>query len=183
MDMGITASEWARADAWWVNHQGASLAPRGRFAVCAGSKWSSKQWPSERYLEVGRNLIREHGLLPVVLGGNEDRELGHQLISKWGTGLCAAGDLTVRESAALLKNATFYLGNDTGVMHLAASLDWPGRWFPYGAGHQVLRHEVPCAGCLSHHCPHANECLTGITIDSVMQACEVVLESGNLTAR
>lgn len=192
MDMGITTGERAHADAWWVNHQGTSLAPRGWFAVCAGSKWSSKQWPSERYLEVGRKLIQEHGLLPVVLGGNEDRELGHQLIFKWGTGLCAAGDLTVRESAALLKNATFYLGNDTGVMHLAAamgtpcvgifsSLDWPGRWFPYGKGHQIIRHDVPCAGCLLQVCNRSNECLTGITTDDVFEACLKILRQEMMT--
>ena len=186
MDMGITADEQARADAWWVNHHGASLAPRGWFAVCAGSKWSSKQWPSERYLAVGKKLIEEQGLLPVIFGGSEDRELGKQLIAQWGTGLCAAGELRVRESAALLKNAIFYLGNDTGVMHLAAAmgtpcvgifsaLDWPGRWFPYGDGHQIIRHEVPCAGCLLQVCNRSNECLTGIEVDQVLSACQKVL--------
>jgi heptosyltransferase III len=186
MDMGITTDEQARADAWWLNHQGTSLAPRGWFAVCAGSKWSSKQWPAERYLEVGKKLIQEHGLLPVIFGGSEDRELGQQLIAQWGTGLCTAGDLTVRESAALLKNAIFYLGNDTGVMHLAAamgtpcigifsSLDWPGRWFPYGEGHQVMRHEVPCAGCLLQICNQSNQCLTGIQVDQVLSACQKVV--------
>jgi ADP-heptose:LPS heptosyltransferase len=186
MDMGITTNEQAQADAWWVNHQGSSLSPRGWFAVCAGSKWSSKQWPSERYMAVGKKLIEEHGLLPVIFGGSEDRELGHQLLAQWGKGLCAAGDLTVRESAALLKNAIFYLGNDTGVMHLAAAmetpcvgifsaLDWPGRWFPYGDGHQVIRHEVPCAGCLLQVCNRSHECLTGIEVDQVLSACQMVI--------
>ncbi|MCB1275575.1 glycosyltransferase family 9 protein [Prosthecobacter sp.] len=186
MDLRITAEEQSRADAWWSRHCGEARAPHGWFALCAGSKWSSKQWPAERYAEVGRLLIEKHGLLPVILGGNEDRELGLRLISGWGTGLCAAGELAVRESAALLRRARFYLGNDTGVMHLAAAvgrpcvgifsaLDWPGRWHPYGPGHEVLRHEVPCAGCLLKQCPFANECLTGIDVMRVHEACETVL--------
>lgn len=191
MDMGITADEQARVDEWWVNHQGASLAPEGWFAVCAGSKWSSKQWPSERYLAVGKKLIEEHGLLPVIFGGSEDRELGRQLIAQWGKGLCSAGDLSVRESAALLKNATFYLGNDTGVMHLAAAmgtpcvgvfsaLDWPGRWCPYGEGHQIIRHDVPCAGCMLQLCNQNNQCLTGINVNQVLSACQKVISKGRM---
>jgi heptosyltransferase-3 len=186
MDMGITACEQARADAWWATQKGPSLAPHGWFAVCAGSKWSSKQWPAERYYEVGKKLIEEHGLLPIIFGGNEDRELGHKLIARWGTGLCAAGDLSVRESAALLRGAAFYLGNDTGVMHLAAavgtpcvgifsSIDWPGRWFPYGQGHQVIRNEVPCAGCMSAFCSQHILCLTSIEVGRVLSACQKVL--------
>ncbi|MFN0076482.1 MAG: glycosyltransferase family 9 protein [Prosthecobacter sp.] len=186
MDLRITASEQGRADQWWERQHGRELAPRGWFAVCSGSKWSSKQWPWDRYLEVGRRLIREHGLLPMIFGGGEDRELGLKLIAGWGMGLCAAGELTVRESAALLGRARFYLGNDTGVMHLAAAmgtpcvgifsaLDWPGRWHPYGRGHQVLRHHVTCAGCLLQVCRYSNECLTGIQVDRVVSACEAVL--------
>lgn len=192
MDLGITAKEQARADAWWLEQNGPQTAPHGWFAVCAGSKWTSKQWPADRYQEVVHRLIDQTGLVPVIFGGAEDRELGRSLIQGWGQGGCAAGEFSVRESAALLRHARFYLGNDTGVMHLAAAmgrpcvgifsaLDWPGRWFPYGEGHQVLRHEVPCAGCLAQRCPYANECLTGISVEAVMRACETVLASQKIT--
>lgn len=186
MDLALTDKEREAANKWWVANDGVRLAPNGWFAICAGSKWSSKQWPTENYFEVGRRLIEAHGLLPVVLGGAEDREIGQRLISTWGKGLCAAGDLSVRESAALMQNARFYLGNDTGVMHLAAAvgtrcigifsaLDWPGRWHPYGVGHEVVRHEVPCAGCLLQTCDKENICLRKISSTQVLKACERVL--------
>ncbi len=186
MDMRITPAEQTKADQWFELHRGNELAPRGWFAVCSGSKWSSKKWPAERYQEVGRRLIAQHGLMPVILGGREDRDLGEQLIARWGAGLCAAGDLSVRESAALMRGAKFYLGNDTGVMHLAAAvgrpcvgvfsaLDWPGRWYPYGNGHRVLRFDVPCSGCLLEMCNQHNECLRGIEVDRVHDACLEIL--------
>lgn len=187
MDLGLTAEEKNRADAWWRQH--GTPQDTGRwFAVCSGSKWSSKQWPADRYAEVGRRLIVERGLLPVIFGGSEDRALAQQLIAGWGAGLCAAGELSVRESAALLQQARFYLGNDTGVMHLAAAvgtpcvaifsaLDWPGRWHPYGPGHRVLRHEVPCAGCLLQVCDRDHLCLAGISTDAVYQGCREVLDT------
>ncbi len=182
MDLSLTKVEDEHADAWWQRQAMPDHHTRPWFAVCSGSKWSSKQWPAQNFLEIGRKLMNQHGLLPVIFGGREDRAAGKRLISDWGGGLCAAGELSVRESAALLRHARFYLGNDTGVMHLAAAvgtpcvaifsaLDWPGRWYPYGEGHQVLRHEVACAGCLSPVCDHQHHCLTGVSADSVYQAC------------
>ncbi len=187
MDLAISASENKRVADWWQRQDGPAKAPRGWFALCCGSKWSSKQWPEQRYREVGRRLIDEHGLLPLIFGGPEDRQLGERLIADWGCGLCAAGELQVRESAALLQQARFYLGNDTGVMHLAAAvgrpcvgvfaaIDWPGRWHPYGKGHEVLRVEVPCGGCFQATCPLNNECLTEISVEEVYQACCRVIQ-------
>ncbi len=183
MDMGITAEERQVAETWLVRN---GLAGKPWFALCNGSKWESKRWPEDRYLTVLQRLAREHDLTPVIFGGREDVESGMRLIEQLGRGACSAGELQVRESAAMLQMARFYLGNDTGVMHLAAavgtpcvgifsSLDWPGRWSPYGPGHRVLRHEVPCAGCLSPICRHHHECLTGISADSVYAACMDVL--------
>ena len=193
MDLLITPAETAAADHWWSKERGPGLSPKGWFAVCTGSKWTSKQWSLDRYLEVGRKLKDEHGLLPVVMGGAEDRETGRSLIAAWGGGLCAAGELSVRESAALLRGAAFYLGNDTGTMHLAAAagrpcvaifsaVDWPGRWTPYGKGHRVFRVEVPCSGCLLEVCNRQHQCLAATEVDSVYRACLDVLQADSPTA-
>ena len=107
-------------------------------------------------------------------------------MAAWGTGFSAAGELSVRESAALMEGAQFYLGNDTGAMHLAAAMgrpcvavfsarDWPGRWHPYGEGHKVLRFDVSCSGCMLKICDRELQCLKGIQVDQVYQACEGIL--------
>jgi ADP-heptose:LPS heptosyltransferase len=151
-------------------------------AICAGGKASSQLWPWERYAEVVRLLIAKHGIFPVIIGGTEDREVGKKLLASWGTGLCSAGELSVRESAALMEDARFYLGNNTGVMHLAAAVgipcvavssarDWPGIWEPYGSGHKVLRFDVPCSGCKLEACDKELQCLKGIQVQEVYEAC------------
>ncbi len=185
MDLCLTAAERERARQWW-HANGNPATPQGWVAVCPGAKMASKLWPWERYAEIGRRLIREHGILPVVIGGAEDREVGIKLLGAWGGGLCAAGQLNVRESAALMEKSRFYLGNDTGVMHLAAAVgrpcvaifssqDWPGIWEPYGTGHQILRFEVPCAGCRLAVCDQELKCLRGIEVQRVYAACLAVL--------
>ena len=185
MTLCLTETERERARQWW-QASGYSTPPRDWVAICPGAKWTSKLWPWERYAEVGRLLIERHGVFPVIIGGPEDRAVGLKLLAAWGTGLCAAGQLSVRESAALMETSRFYLGNDTGVMHLAAAVgrpcvavfssqDSPGIWEPYGPGHHVLRFDVPCSGCRLSVCDQQLQCLLGIEVQRVYAACAAVL--------
>ncbi len=187
MDLRITDAERQRAKDWWRQKAGPRVGPNGWVAICPGAKLTSKLWPRERYAEVGRLLMEKQGLFPVIIGGREDREAGEELLSEWGAGWCAAGELSVRESAALLEGARFYLGNDTGAMHLAAAVgkpcvavfsarDWPGIWEPYGEGHKVLRFDVPCSGCQLDVCDKKLQCLRGIEVQQVYDACLAVLQ-------
>ncbi len=188
MDLALTSTERARAQDWL--HTQAITQPW--VAICAGAKWTSKKWDAARFQEIGKRIHAELGLLPVVMGGPEDREQAQALVQAWGHGAIAAGELSVRESAALMEHAKFYLGNDTGVMHLASAvgipcinlfsaLDWPGRWLPYGDHHINLRAKVDCAGCLSAECPHQNLCMDRLSVDLVWQACQKLHSSLALT--
>jgi len=185
MDLRVTDQEQRQVESWWQK-QKSRPEKQAWIAVCPGAKWASKRWPLEQYAALGRRLFQAQRLLPVVVGGSEDREAAQYLIQQWGAGLCSAGELTVRESAALLAGARFYVGNDTGVMHLAAAMkrpcvgifsaqDWPGIWEPYGKGHKIIRLAVECAGCQLKECNRQLECLNHIGVDQVYQACREVL--------
>lgn len=187
MDLRITQEERERVRNWWYKH-GNPPQPNGWIAVCPGAKVTAKLWPLERYAEVVELLIRDSGVLPVIVGGPEDRKAAECLLSRWQVGFCAAGELTVRESAALMADARFYLGNDTGAMHLAAAMgtrcvalfssrDWPGKWEPYGPGHKVLRFDVPCSGCKLDVCDKGLICLNNISVQEVYEACRKVLSA------
>jgi ADP-heptose:LPS heptosyltransferase len=100
----------------------------------------------------------------------------------------------VREAATALKRCLLYIGNDTGTMHLAASLkvrcvaifsarDLPGRWQPLGKHHIVLRKQVPCEGCMLVTCvEHGLACLAQIGIDEVEAAATRVLDDAGMMA-
>jgi ADP-heptose:LPS heptosyltransferase len=182
MDLGLTADEQESARAWLREHCGDALAENRLVGIAPGSYWQSKLWPEERYAELGARLIEKLDMFPLMLGGAEDAERSERLLVRWGRGANAAGRLSIRHSAAALRECRLYLGNDTGTMHLSAAvgtpcvaafaaLDWPGRWFPYGRGHTVFRRPVPCAGCLQRICDHDLECLKLIEVDEVFEAC------------
>ncbi|MCP4713390.1 MAG: glycosyltransferase family 9 protein [Planctomycetes bacterium] len=156
-------------------------------AIGPGSKMAVKRWPGDRYSRVVQDLIDEYNIWPVVFGGPEDQALGEALVQKWRLGYVAAGALNIRESIAALSKCGFYLGNDTGTMHMAVAAglkcvaifsarEYPGNWYPYGSGHKILRAEVPCENCILEEClEHNNKCINSIEIEQVFQACEELM--------
>ena len=186
LELDLTTAEKQSAGRWLKDN----LPPERVNRVVGfgpGSKWPSKVWTEERFAQLGSRLVKFTGVFPIVFGGPEDRALGERLIQAWGQGANAAGALSVRVAAAVLKNCDAYVGNDTGTMHLAAAvgtrcvtimaaIDWPGRWSPYGQGHLVLRRTVPCEGCLLRVCEREGmKCLKEIGVDDVFHACCQVL--------
>lgn len=182
LDLRLTTAEHARASEWMNAHT--AQPDRVVAAFGPGSKFASKLWPEERFAEVGEHLVKSKRFYPIVFGGPEDFELGERLLARWKTGANAAGQFTVRESAAALSKCRLFIGNDNGTMHLAAAvgvpcvaifsgIDWPGRWHPYGAGHTVLRRSVPCDGCQLRVCSqHDLICLKRISVAEVLTAVE-----------
>ncbi|MCX7856936.1 MAG: glycosyltransferase family 9 protein [Deltaproteobacteria bacterium] len=156
-------------------------------AIGPGSKMQGKVWPKERYFEVVKRLIYEFDIWPVVFGGQEDRMLGEYLIRQLGRGYVAAGALKVRPGIVALSRCIYYLGNDTGTMHMAvvagipcvavfSARDFPGLWYPYGEGHIVIRKVLPCEGCMLETCvKQKNKCLMDISSDEVYEACREMM--------
>jgi len=144
----------------------------------------AKRWPLNRFIEVARRVCAD---LPasrlIIFGGREDFRLGEDIRKAIGRKVVnVAGKLTVLESAEALRRCSVYVGNDTGVMHLAAAVgtpcvaifsarDHPGRWDPWGTNNIVLRKEPPCAGCLLDVCTKEDMmCLKDIHVDEVVSA-------------
>jgi ADP-heptose:LPS heptosyltransferase len=185
LDMRLGQTEAAEVALWR-----SAVGPDGGrtwIGVGPGSKMPAKRWPLDRFGEAVARLISRHDVWPVVFGGPEDRGDGATLIARWRRGFNAAGELSVRGSAAALRRCALYLGNDTGTMHLAASAgapcaavfsarDWPGAWYPYGVARRVFRAALACEGCYLETCAErANACLTAISVDEVVAGCEELL--------
>lgn len=162
---------------------------RSLVALCPGSKQPIKCWPVDRYAEIGTRLIREGSVNVAIVGGPEEAAVGAVIGARWPVDRWAnlASRLSILQSAALLRQALFYVGNDTGAMHLAAAVDTrcvavfsarePARsWFPWGDRHMVLRRDVACQNCYLTVCDaEGMRCLTDITVDEVWAACRRML--------
>jgi hypothetical protein len=111
----FTSEERRAADEW------ASRLPPRFLAVHPGSGSPTKNWPAERFAL----LVRAHGGgLPWLLSsGPAEAELIGPLAALPGAVL--ARDLPARVLGALLARAGLYVGNDSGVTHLAAAAGAP----------------------------------------------------------
>lgn len=186
-DLLLTDEERSTSLDWLERRLCSNISESRPIAVAPGSKWSSKIWNEDRFVKVVKELINYKNIFPIVFGGREDREKGERLIDHWGKGVNACGELTVRQSAALLERCELYLGNDTGTMHLAAAvgvkcvaifaaIDLEGRWVPFGTGHRIFRSKVECQHCHTPDCFNYHKCLELIETDAVIKASLSILD-------
>ena len=112
--------------------------------IFPGSGNPAKNWPAEKYAALASTLSKRAGVA-VILGPAESsleaifRERGVPVLK----------DLDLPTVAAIARLAVAFVGNDSGVSHLAAAVGTPGmaifgptdpaRWRPLGHRIDVLR--------------------------------------------
>jgi ADP-heptose:LPS heptosyltransferase len=124
-------------------------------AVAPAANWMGKAWPAERFAQVARRLLGPGGALEggrlMVLGAKQDRE--PTASAKAAVPRNRLIDLVGTDSLlvcyAALKRARLFIGNDSGLMHLAAAAGAPTlglfgpsdevRYGPWGEACRVLR--------------------------------------------
>jgi ADP-heptose:LPS heptosyltransferase len=87
-----------------------------------GMMMDSKRYPTDYLAVVADTLAQELEASLVLIGGPADGQLVNQLRDKLSTPTQTfVGDLTFPEIGALAAAAQLYIGNDTGLTHLAAA--------------------------------------------------------------
>lgn len=155
-------------------------------AVAPGANMQSKRWPMERYAAVVASLVSRWKVVPLYIGGENERGLCEEL-QKQCAGVCLIGR-PLGEVESAMRRCSLYVGNDTGLAHLAAAVglpcvvvhscrDIPGIWEPYASKLNVLRAGgVSCEGCLLTDCTvSGHPCLMSIAPDAVVKACGTFL--------
>ncbi len=165
--------------------------------LCAGASTERKRWPVERYATVARFILDHYpNTAVVVVGGPGDREAGEQIVRELqGRGLNVAGDLALRETAAVLAKCGLYLGNDTGPMHIAAAVGVPivaiyadpplpelassagntaARFDPWGVAYRTVTPSDGAANIADTSASGASP-IAAVTVEQVIQAVEEVV--------
>ncbi|MEQ1656399.1 MAG: lipopolysaccharide heptosyltransferase II [Nitrospira sp.] len=152
-------------------------------AMNVSARWQTKCWPAASFAAVAMQLAAR-GIGPlVVIGGPDEREASARVRSLTACPIVdLAGETPIGLLPALLSKACVLITNDSGPMHVAAAVGRPVvsifgptsavRTGPYGAGHTVLTHDLPCRPCFSRVCRNAVplECLESITPEQVVAA-------------
>jgi ADP-heptose:LPS heptosyltransferase len=170
-----------------------SLSPGAYYAcvVTCTATISIKSWPAERFVDVMVRLQQEYALKPLIVGHVSEQYKIESVMSlarakgiEPAIWLGETGELALL--AGLLQQSRFYVGNDTGPMHIAASLgvatvaifgggNWP-RFLPVGARAIGIAGELPCFGCSWLNCIFGDApCVRIVRADDVLKAIHQVL--------
>ena len=193
VELWLTAEDTSFADRTLKGH-----GVNGRDLLVAfgvGSGWADKIWPVQNFVDVGRWLRSQYRARILVVGGGPEATSGQMLNEQLGNAvLNCAGQTTLRQTAALLKRCAIYIGNDTGVMHLAAAAGVsvvkischpkngspmhprsPARFRPWGVESVVLQPSVPRPPCTDACSASGAHCICNVTVESVKSAASVLL--------
>lgn len=117
--------------------------PRPWLVVQPGAGSAAKCWPAEAFARAITALATRARVNVVVHVGPADGEAAAALRSHLGAGVAWLENPSLPALAGALAEATIYLGNDSGVSHLAAALGVPAlvlfdprhlAWRPWGPG-------------------------------------------------
>ena len=91
-----------------------------------GGSGAGRQYPVEKYLLAFKELAKKN-LVVVLVGGQTEIDDADFLEKNLPHGkvLNLVGKTTLRETEAVVSQTDFYVGNDTGVMHMAAASQLP----------------------------------------------------------
>jgi len=147
---------------------------------------NAKRWPLDRLAVAADRLADELGAAIVVTAGPSEAELCAELVRMLRARVLNWGPrLNIPQLVALLSRSTLFIGNDSGVTHLAAAVGCPTiavfgpmDWnvtCPWSANAVVVRRSPPCAPCFLRECPLNHECMTAVTPDDVIAAARTLL--------
>ncbi|MES2771722.1 MAG: putative lipopolysaccharide heptosyltransferase III [Pseudomonadota bacterium] len=170
------------------------LTTKGFIHIHPASRWHFKCWPSEQMAALINRLHAEAYV--VVLSAAPDaaemlmiERIQAQLSQP---AISFAGQLSLKELAALTARAHVFLGVDSAPMHIAAAMGTPTvalfgpsgdqEWGPWGVAHRIVSSEVhSCRPCGIDGCGggKVSDCLTALPVERVYQALKMLLTSAH----
>lgn len=186
IELRQSAIHWR--EAFWADH---ALDQYPVLAIAPGSGAREKNWPAEFFFGIVQWWrMKVRGRIVLVVGPVEKERGGIQGLR---SSCLIVEDLRLSQAAALLERCTVYLGNDSGMSHLAAALGVrtvalfgpsdPKQWAPRGDKVSVVRRHLSCSPCsrpILKSCSH-RACLRELYPDDVSDAMATLPEVLTLT--
>ena len=142
-------------------------------AMGIGSSEAHRQWGAVRMAELGRALLEAGWPRLVLIGGSEDSPLVaaiQQGLGEQAKRAVPALGWHLADAAALMAEAGYYVGNDTGVMNLAAAAG--ARSYALFGASPVLRHSRNIVPVVPSATAGVGTGMQGITVAAVLSVIE-----------
>lgn len=155
-----------------------------------------RRWEPEKFIDLGKQLIREHGVRILVFGGNDEQELKERIVA--GIGITRAVNISMTDlghTAALIRRCHCFVTNDSSLMHVAAAMSVrtvaiigptnPHYIRPWKTDHRLVSLNLDCSPCFYYSprpliCSRTDvkfKCIKELGVDLVHGAVQQYLSS------
>lgn len=154
--------------------------------------FDTKQWATENFARVAEYLS-EKGFQIVAVSTKKERRVLENLKKLSNAPVTTFDDLSLPEITALASKSTLFVGNDSGIAHIAAAVETPSvvifgssnrnHWRPWtNAPHEIVYENFACQPCAGYICQvyDAPHCILSVRTESVVKAIDTVLQRVNL---
>ncbi len=149
--------------------------------------FDTKQWATENFARIAE-FLHEKDFQIVAVATKKEREVLENLKKLSNAPIVTFDDLTLPEITALAAHAALFVGNDSGIAHIAAAVNTPSvvvfgssninHWRPWTAApHEIVYEKLPCQPCAGYFCKEfdAPKCILSVKVENVIGAIEKVL--------
>jgi ADP-heptose:LPS heptosyltransferase len=175
--------DWGR-DFW--ESKGLTLEERANVVILhPGSGSKRKVWPLDRFLSLAHILQdRFSSKILIILGPAERPEIETAFEGLDPNRFIQVKGFSLLQVASVMEGCRLFIGNDSGVSHLASALRIPTIalfgptdprvWSPRGEKVWVVKKETPCSPCTRERLFQCvdSECLRKIEIEDVLEGIE-----------
>ena len=162
--------------------------PQSAFALLHPvAAFETKQWATENFAQAAE-FLHEKGLPVVAVATKKERAVLEKLKQLSQFPILAFDDLSLPEITALASKAKIFVGNDSGIAHIAAAVQTASvvifgssnihHWRPWtDAPNEIVYETFACQPCAGYFCKEFGEpkCIFGVKVESVTRAIEKVL--------
>lgn len=148
--------------------------------------FETKQWATENFARVAEALDAREVRVVAVATANEAPRI-QALTKNSAARITAFTDLKLPEVTALAARSALFVGNDSGIAHMASAVRTPSvvifgssnleHWRPWANPlSEAVRAELHCQPCPGYSCAEFGqpECIRRVTVESVLRAIERV---------
>lgn len=143
-----------------------------RIVLHPGSGTACKRWSLERYIELAEGLSGRPGAgdVKILVGPEDDEWARDPALAPFQDRLAQMNDLV--ETAEYLADASLYVGNDSGITHLSASLGVPtvGIYGPTSPSVWGARGERVA------HVYSEDSCLETVSVETVLKTARALID-------
>jgi predicted lipopolysaccharide heptosyltransferase III len=161
----------------------AGLAEQKIALIHPAAAFETKRWAVENFARVAE-FVADRGFAPVAIAARHESQIVEDLQGEAAVQIVSF-DLSLPEVTALAARSQLFVGNDSGIAHIAAAVGTPSvvvfgssnvaHWRPWNrAAAEVVFEQMPCQPCHGYFCEKfpQPECILRVPAPRVLAAIE-----------